>query len=148
MDIMGHVSSDGESSLVSGLVQLPLTLSLGADDGMPRFPDKTCFYGCSDADGWGPMSLKYADFTPCFLQGFVGTLVAVTTIGCALWYSYSLCSKAKKRHNRLTGYFFIKLSLIGISTFFNWSLFIRPQHTTAYVWDIFWIYLPCWRLWR
>lgn len=90
------------------------------------FPERTCYYGCSDKDGWGPISLKHADFTPCFLQGLVCTVVAVLTIGLAISQAIKLRKNFRKNRysNRVTGYFFVKLGLIGLMFFIQLELIL------------------------
>lgn len=81
-------------------------------------PNKTCYLGCSNKEGWGPISAKYADFTPCFLQGFAGSIAAFIVIGAALTQTRILLKNRKSLvPNKIDWSFHTKLGLVLFQLF-------------------------------
>jgi ATP-binding cassette subfamily C (CFTR/MRP) protein 1 len=73
--------------------------------------------GCRDPDGWGPISPKF-DLTNCFLQGFLGTAMAVVTIVAVVVQIRSGSSRPPRSHRYLR----TKMLLVGCHVCFQLAL--------------------------
>lgn len=79
----------------------------------------SCF---SKHESWGPLSDKYNDFTPCFLQG---TLFGISSLLMIFVGSYQLVylrNKRMKVANRIDWSFYVKLLLVAIQLVFQIAL--------------------------
>jgi ABC-type multidrug transport system fused ATPase/permease subunit len=85
---------------------------------------------CSNIDGWGPLSSKYNDFTPCFMQGLLLGLSAVLMIIFGLHQIVVLRNK-KYFNTRLNWAFFTKIALVILQVAFQIVLVNQFKETSV-----------------
>lgn len=87
-------------------------------------------FSCSTKhESWGPLSDKYNDFTPCFLQGILFGLASVLMILVGSYQLVYLRNKRVKVANRVDWSFYVKLLLVAIQLVFQIALVVAyPLH--------------------
>ncbi|KAI5970206.1 YCF1 [Candida margitis] len=93
-------------------------------------PSSWKMLSCSSKhEAWGPLSDKYNDFTPCFLQGILFGVSSVLMIFIGSYQLVYLRNKRIKVANRVDWSFYVKLLLVAIQLVFQISLFAtHPLH--------------------
>ncbi|CAL1193871.1 unnamed protein product [Candida parapsilosis] len=80
-------------------------------------------------ESWGPLSDKYNDFTPCFLQGILFGVSSLLMIVVGSYQLVYLRNKKIKVANRIDWSFYIKLLLVVIQLGFQVALLVTyPLH--------------------
>lgn len=88
---------------------------------------------CSSKEGWGPISNRYSDFTPCFLTAlFLASSLFMIIFGSL--QIRSLRNKKATISNKITWAFYLKLILIVFQLIFSLALFKSAAIVTG--WDI------------
>lgn len=133
MDQIEFLNSAGRGSSHWDLSKLPLMYLMSELGGNASGKNQTFndivdtptsgWLSCSDStEGWGPVSPKYHDFTPCFLQGVLFSISAVLMILCGSYQIYRLRTRKPTVSNRLSWSFYVKLLLVGMEILFNIGL--------------------------
>lgn len=126
LDNLAKLSSyDGyEFSVASQSLQ---QISSHHSNGTNPNSDLPLWLSCHCADGWGPLSPKYNDLTPCFLQGalYVTAGVLMVTVGAKQFYNMH---KRKQESGSKSGVpFYARLALTLVQFAFSLSLFLSYQ---------------------
>ncbi|KAF1981153.1 ABC transporter family protein [Aulographum hederae CBS 113979] len=98
----------------SGALQIPFTAS-------PPNPNADAYLAatarrkqplCGNAEGWGPLSPIRYDFTPCFLDVWIGVVAVFGIVfgAGALWYLFRMCTPQPVKKN---WHFYAKLTVLG-----------------------------------
>ncbi|CAI5760337.1 unnamed protein product [Candida verbasci] len=81
------------------------------------------------SDGWGPLSSKYNDLTPCFLQGILFGISSILMITTGIYQLYYLKNKKISIANRVAWNFYTKLLLVVIQLVFQVLLVFTTYYT-------------------
>ncbi|CUM68582.1 uncharacterized protein PRCAT00006309001 [Priceomyces carsonii] len=85
---------------------------------------------CSDSlEGWGPLSTRFGDFTPCTFQGILCGFTALMMILVGSYQIYYLRGKKKSIGNRVTWSFYAKLILVTIQLVFQVATYLSYTST-------------------
>ncbi|CAN3364922.1 metal resistance protein Ycf1p [Diutina catenulata] len=90
-------------------------------------PHHVGWLGCGRSDGWGPLSNKYNDFTPCFLQGVLYLAVAVFMIAGGLYQLGVLSRRKPMPAVRVTWGYYAKLVVAAMQIAFSIVLVFRSH---------------------
>lgn len=86
-------------------------------------PSASHWLSCNCVDGWGPLSPKYNDLTPCFFQGLLYLVAGILMVGCGIYHVQVLRNR-KVTSNKVTWAFYAKLVLTALHLVFSASLLV------------------------
>lgn len=88
---------------------------------VPRIPPQLTkgWLLCQCEDGWGPISLLYSDFTPCFFSGALYLAIGALMVVFGSLQVRTLRNTKKATGNRITWAFYAKLVLTAIQLVFS-----------------------------
>lgn len=81
---------------------------------------------CTLKEGWGPLSQKYNDFAPCFLQGTLMLMAALFMIAGGVYQLIQL-SRRKQVGNRLNWGFYVKMVVSAL--YLGFAIVLAVQHS-------------------
>lgn len=125
LDGLAKLPSFGENSR-----SLALSLYQVASHGnhsLPYFPGPTSWLSCRCADGWGPLSSRYNDLTPCFLQGILYVLAGVLMVTVSSNQLYQLYHRKITSGNKANLPYYTRLGLTVLQFAFSVALFLSYQ---------------------
>lgn len=73
---------------------------------------------CACEDGWGPLSSKYSDLTPCFYSGILFGVAGVAMVLAGTYRVKVLRNRKITASNRVSWDFYVKLMLTALQTVF------------------------------
>lgn len=80
---------------------------------------------CSCDDGWGPLSPKYSDLTPCFFSGILFGLSVAAMVLVGTYRAKVLRDRKVTASNRVSWTFYVKLLLTALQIVFSvWLVFV------------------------
>lgn len=71
---------------------------------------------CRDTEGWGPLSLRPFDLTPCFEEGIIFPIPLVLLLVSALFRSWSLKSRERHQHAHRVNRCLLVVKLVRLYT--------------------------------
>ncbi|KAF3988772.1 hypothetical protein FT663_03860 [Candidozyma haemuli var. vulneris] len=111
----------GEKSSSQSLYQ---SASHHGNASAPFYPGPTSWLSCQCADGWGPLSAKYNDLTPCFLQGVLYVVAGVLMVTISTKQLYTLYQRKMTSGNKANLPFYVRLALTVLQFAFSISLYL------------------------
>lgn len=93
----------------------------------PHFPGPTAWLSCRCADGWGPLSSKYNDLTPCFLQGVLYVVAGVLMVTVSAKQLYGLYHRKVTSRSKTNLPYWTRLGLTVLQFAFSVSLYLSYQ---------------------
>ncbi|CCE80487.1 Piso0_003604 [Millerozyma farinosa CBS 7064] len=98
------------------LFSLPSHYEVGSQmNNSIEVPLENGWLSCQLKEGWGPISQRFGDLTPCFLHGFIFGLCALYMIVLGSYQVFVLRSRKLKVSNRITWTFYVKLALVALN---------------------------------
>lgn len=83
------------------------------------------WFSCTHSDGWGPISNKYLDLTPCFVQGILFGVASLAMILVGSYHVQSLRTCKPSTSNRISWSFYTKLLLVFVQLVFQLVLYFN-----------------------
>ncbi|QRG38744.1 hypothetical protein FDK38_003162 [Candidozyma auris] len=99
-----------------------LTFGHHGNHSSPVYPGPTWWLSCQCGDGWGPLSPKYNDLTPCFLQGILYVTAGVLMVALSA-RQLVVMSRKKVIGNRAKWTFYTRLVLTVLQLLFSATLY-------------------------